>query len=131
MKNSCIDCRNFCCLKTEMILSEQDIKLIINNSSNDLKKKDFVYKNRDGFFQLKNIEGHCVFFDIVSKNCKIYEFRPKGCQFYPLIYDYNDNKCVIDDDCQKPHYFYQNQEEIKIKCQQLIKYLRNEIKFNI
>ncbi|GAG77984.1 unnamed protein product, partial [marine sediment metagenome] len=72
-----------------MILSKNDFENIIKNSTKYSHKEDFVFKNKDGFFQLKNINEHCVFFDIPSKQCEIYDYRPKGCKFYPLIFDSN------------------------------------------
>ncbi len=88
METGCQDCGE-CCLITEMILSKEDIKRIIKSSPNNLKKEEFVFKNKEGFFQLKNISEHCVFFDFLSKQCKVYESRPQGCRFYPLIFDFN------------------------------------------
>ena len=104
MENKCEGCGR-CCLETEMILSQQDIDLIISNKSCN---EFFVFKNSNGDFQLKNIEGHCVFFDLTSKNCSIYEYRPQGCRFYPLIYDFQMKKCVFDKDCPRIHLFYRN-----------------------
>lgn len=60
---------------------------------------DYFVVNKDGWLQLKNQKGRCVFND--GKKCLIYENRPEGCKFYPIIYD-EDRKCaVLDEDC--PH----------------------------
>ena len=109
MKNKCENCGE-CCLRTEMILSKNDFENIIKNSTKYSHKEDFVFKNKDGFFQLKNINEHCVFFDIPSKQCEIYDYRPKGCKFYPLIFDSNEQDCIFDNDCPRPHLFYQDKK---------------------
>ncbi|MFW9818681.1 MAG: YkgJ family cysteine cluster protein, partial [Candidatus Thorarchaeota archaeon] len=70
-----------CCLETEMILSPQDIDLILLSYSDKINKQDFVLKNEDGNYQIKNVDKHCVFLDFSTKKCKIYKYRPQGCRF--------------------------------------------------
>jgi Fe-S-cluster containining protein len=53
----------------------------------------------DGWLQLKNYDGRCVFND--GKKCSIYEYRPEGCKLYPIIYDEDKNHATLDVDC--PH----------------------------
>jgi hypothetical protein len=53
----------------------------------------------DGWLQLKNIEGRCVFHD--GRKCNIYGNRPEGCRSYPVIYDDDAGCARLDDDC--PH----------------------------
>ena len=130
MKNKCENCGK-CCCETEMILSSQDIDLILNNSSKDLRKEDFVSKNKKGFYQLKNRNGHCVFLNVTLKACKIYKIRPQGCKFYPLIYDFHKNKCIFDEECPRIHLFYQNKDKLKIVCDNLKKFLKNQLTINL
>ena len=82
-----------CCLETEMALSEKDITRI-----EDLgyKISDFL-EEKDGFMILKNIEGRCFF--LKGKLCSIYDYRPHGCRFYPLIYDLEIDDFVVDNLC--------------------------------
>ena len=129
MKNLCEDCGN-CCIETEMILSDQDIEVIVNNHKITLKKTDFVQKTEDNFYQLKNINGHCFFFDVEIKLCKIYEIRPQGCRFYPLIYDSDKNSCVFDIECPKPELFYPNKNTIRRTCKKIISFLENQVIFS-
>ena len=125
--NRCGDC-GICCLNTEMILFDSDIELIINNILNKDKKVDLFIKNSDGLFQLNNIDGHCVFFDPLLKTCQIYEIRPKGCRFYPLIYNILEEKCVLDEECPRPNLFYQGRNVMTQACNDLKDYLKkNEI----
>lgn len=130
MKTKCENCGK-CCLSTQMILSMNDIDRIIENSSRNLKKKDFVFKKKDGFFQLKNFGNYCVFLNSRSKQCKIYEYRPQGCRFYPLIFDFQEQNCIFDNDCPRPHLFYQDKTELKETCEDLSKFLKQELGLNL
>ncbi len=82
-----------CCLETEMALSEKDITRIENLG---YEISDFL-EEKDGFMILKNIDGHCFF--LKGKSCSIYEDRPQGCRFYPLIYDLEIDDFVVDNLC--------------------------------
>lgn len=130
MTNVCLDCGK-CCLETEMILSQEDVKRIIKNFEGDIKQEDFCYFSSDGYLQLKNNDHHCYFFDMPSKMCIIYDFRPQGCKFYPLIYDMKENKCTLDEDCPKPTVFYPNINERKKTCLEIINFLKNQMKVKI
>ena len=59
MNNKCKTCGN-CCLNTDMLLSEHDINRILKLT--DLKPENFLFQNKSGFSQLKNINSHCFFF---------------------------------------------------------------------
>ena len=130
MKNKCENCGK-CCLETEMILSFEDIETIKRNSTNNIREQDFIFKNNDKLFQLKNIEGHCVFFDNTTKKCKIYRFRPYGCRFYPLTYDLNTYKCKLDDDCPRKDQFYTTKQSLEDACSNLERFLRNKLNLKI
>lgn len=129
MKNKCENCGK-CCYDTEMILSSQDIYLILQNKPYDMIKEDFVFKNKNGFYQLKNRNGYCVFLNPTSNLCKIYKIRPQGCRFYPLIYDFYKRKCILDKDCPRTDLFYQNKEEKELICKRLMKFVKDELKLN-
>lgn len=113
-----------------MVLSEKDIQLIQKSILN-IRKKDFVELNEDGFYQLKNEKMHCVFFDINTKLCKIYEIRPQGCRFYPLIYDREKRTCIYDDECPRVSQFHLEYERFKNKCEEIKKFLELELKLDI
>ena len=131
VKNKCGEC-DVCCTYTEMLLSKSDIKLIFKKFRlKKLNLNDFTIKNENGLYQLKNINDACIFYNINSKNCNIYNFRPKGCRFYPLIYDIDKNNCVFDKDCPKPDIFYENVTEIKKTCNKIKSFIRNELELNI
>jgi len=75
-------------------------------SNNDIKRikslgfdTDFFVLEKDGWLQLKNHDGRCVFHD--KKICTIYENKPDGCKIYPVIFDKDLKHAVFDKDC--PH----------------------------
>jgi len=118
-------------MNTEMILTANEIYVILNHYSSDIEASDFCNLNEDEFYQLKNINGVCYFFDKQNYKCKIYKIRPKGCQFYPLIYDVDKKRCVMDKDCPNPQLIYRDQTSIFKACQQVKEYLKNELTFDI
>jgi Fe-S-cluster containining protein len=118
-------------METEMIVSEDDINLILHECQDHLPKPKFYFKNEDNLFQLKNIEGFCVFFEEKSKTCSIYEWRPHGCKFYPLIFDFENNKCIFDTECPRTHLFYRERKIVKNKCKKLRKFLIKQLNFEI
>lgn len=130
MKNKCENCGK-CCLETEMILSQQDIEIIINCLPNNIRKEDFTFKNINEQYQLRNIEGHCFFLDYSNKECKIYKSRPQGCKFYPLIYDINKKKCRLDEDCPRNNLFYKDNQALRNDCQNLKMFLKNQLNIKI
>jgi Fe-S-cluster containining protein len=80
-----------------MILTSYDIRIIQNKGYH----YDFFVKEHNGWLQLKNKKGRCVFHD--GTVCTIYPQRPKGCTLYPVVYD-KDNTCaILDNECpQRP-----------------------------
>jgi Fe-S-cluster containining protein len=92
---ACNDVR-LCCIDTEMTLTREDAERIDTLGHS---RKDYLIRASDGFCQLRNVEGHCYFYDPQSKMCEIYESRPEGCRFYPIIYHAGKRKCVVDKDC--------------------------------
>jgi Fe-S-cluster containining protein len=75
-----------------MLLSNEDIERI---RSLGFAKKFFVIE-RDGWLQLKNYDGWCVFHNGIG--CSIYENRPEGCRLYPIIYN-EDMNTTFDQTC--------------------------------
>jgi len=128
MKTNCEDCGN-CCRETEMILSARDIARIMKNGRKNLLPNYFVQKTDDGLFQLKNANGHCIFFDSKTKECEIYENRPQGCRFYPLTFNLDTKLCVLDEDCPRPELFYPSSKSRINTCKNIIKFLEEQILF--
>ncbi|MFX1337082.1 MAG: YkgJ family cysteine cluster protein [Promethearchaeota archaeon] len=129
MKEKCKNCGK-CCIDTEMMISKKDISLILRQYPQDLREEDFVIKNH-GYSQLKNIDGHCVFFDAFTKKCKIYINRPQGCRFYPLTYDKDKKLCVFDEDCPRIELFYLSDDDFEKKCRKIKIFLREDLNIHL
>ena len=84
-----------CCIQTEMQLSLKDVERILDKG---FKLKDFASKMKGGW-QLKNREGRCVF--MKHNTCEIYSIRPEGCRLYPIVYNDDLKRPLIDSLC--PH----------------------------
>src|SRR3990172_10265001 len=90
-------CRNHhcvsCCYGTEMLLLEDDVRRIVRLG---FKEDSFAVESR-GFKSLRNRDGRCVFHD--GTQCTIYSDRPVGCRLYPVVFDENRNRPVMDRFC--------------------------------
>ncbi len=82
-----------CCRKTEMLLSDEDVRRIIGLG---FQKDDFLLE-KNGWLQLRNRKGTCIF--LYGGMCSIYENRPSGCRFYPLIFDEELESLLLDGGC--------------------------------
>ncbi len=84
-----------CCLGTSMELLADDLERITGLG---YALNQFAARGSDGVWRLRNVDGHCVFYDPNSKRCSIYESRPIGCRLYPLNYD-DEEGAVVDKAC--------------------------------
>jgi Fe-S-cluster containining protein len=84
-----------CCLNTEMLLSATDIARI---EGLGFSEDSFTVK-RNGYRQLKNLSGRCVFHN--GQQCAIYSSRPEGCRLYPVVFNEDVGDAVLDSYC--PH----------------------------
>jgi len=91
----CSNC-GVCCTETEMLLTAKDIARLVKRG---FKKADFVKFSKNGYAQLKNREGYCVFYGVKNRRCNVYLDRPSGCRLYPVILD-EDKGIILDDICQ-------------------------------
>ena len=68
-----------------------------------------------------------MFLSSSTNQCNIYEIRPFGCRFYPIIYDPNNNRCILDQDCphQEPFSFLLKND--KTICNELKKWIKEEL----
>ena len=90
----CSHC-GICCTETEMLLSNENIKRL---EKRGFHKKYFVKIFKDGYAQLKNRNGYCVFYDLEKRHCSVYADKPAGCGVYPVILD-EALGIIIDDIC--------------------------------
>jgi len=117
-----------CCIDTEMTLTKKDAERIEELGYDG---RTFLVRTEDGFCELRNIEGHCYFYDPDTRQCKIYDSRPDGCRYYPIIYDVRKRKCVVDKDC--PSRNTMTREEIRKIChkvKRLVETLMQEAEHN-
>jgi Fe-S-cluster containining protein len=107
-----------------MTLTREDVEKI---EALGYDRKVFLVRGKDGFCELQNVDDYCFFYDPETKECRIYENRPEGCRYYPIIYDARKRKCIIDKDC--PSGETMTREEIRKVChkvRRLVETLRKE-----
>lgn len=131
MKSAKKICKNcgICCQRTEMLVSELDIQLIAQTLN--LTRNDFIKINELGIPQLKNKDNHCVFLDNTSKLCTIYKIRPKGCKFYPIVYDKDKSICIYDVDCPRIKDFHLEEVDFRQLCKNLKNFIKLELKIKL
>lgn len=113
----CSHC-GICCEKTEMLLAKADIRLLEKAGYN---REKFVCLNRQGFAQLRNSRGHCVFYQTAKHRCRAYRHRPLGCRIYPIIYS-EEEGVIVDDLC--PLAGTVSKKEIESKAEKLTRLLQ-------
>jgi hypothetical protein len=101
-----------------MLLSLGDIKRL-ERVGHD--RQEFVRFNKQGFAQLRNSRGYCVFYQAERHNCRVYSHRPLGCRSYPIIYS-EEEGVIVDDLC--PLAATVSQSEIESKAEKLKKLLQ-------
>src|SRR5665648_62346 len=106
----CSNC-GVCCTETEMLLSKKDIKRLENKG---YSKNQFVRYDKQGYAELKNRDGYCVFYDLVKRQCSVYIDRPSGCRVYPVILD-EEKGIVLDTICESRNTILDAEKRVKGK----------------
>jgi uncharacterized protein len=106
----CSNC-GVCCTETEMLLSKKDIKRL---EEKGFSQNQFVKYDRQGYAQLKNRDGYCVFYDHKNRQCSVYVDRPCGCRVYPVILD-EETGIILDSICQERNTITQSEKNLKGK----------------
>jgi uncharacterized protein len=106
----CSNC-GVCCTETEMLLSEKDITRLVKKG---FSKKYFAKYDRQGYAQLKNRDGYCVFYNPQKRQCNVYSDRPSGCRVYPVILD-EEKGIVLDDICDSRNTISEKEKKLKGK----------------
>jgi uncharacterized protein len=91
----CSNC-GVCCTETEMLLSKKDITRL---EKRGFKQRDFAKYDKQGYAQLKNRGGYCIFYDKGNRRCSVYVDRPSGCRVYPVIID-EEKGIILDTICE-------------------------------
>ena len=115
VKHKCMKC----CIETSMPLSRSDMKRILKEG---YQFRDFAVKIGKEWC-LRNSSGRCIFSS--EGVCKIYSFRPEGCRIYPLVYDENTRKAMLDPTCPYGYDFEVREEDVK-NLKILLKRLKKE-----
>lgn len=104
----CSNC-SVCCTETEMLLSQKDI---IRLEKRGFDKNFFAKYDKQGYVQLKNRKGYCVFYDPNKHRCNVYLHRPSGCRVYPVILD-EEKGIVLDDICCSRNTITEREKQVK------------------
>ena len=106
----CSNC-GVCCTETKMLLAEKDINRLVNRG---FSKSFFVKFDKEGYAQLKNRRGYCVFYDAKKRRCSVYVDRPSGCRVYPVILD-EKKGIILDEICQSRNTITDAEKSVKGK----------------
>ena len=104
----CSHC-GICCTETEMLLSKKDIALL---EKQGFDTKYFVKFDWQGFAQLRNMDGYCVFYNRDKQRCRVYINRPAGCRVYPVILD-EETGIILDDICPERNTITEVEKSLK------------------
>jgi len=110
---------NQCCRQTNMLLTTRDIERITNLGYD----RTFFVEERHDWLQLRNAHGRCVFH--TGDRCSVYDHRPEGCRLYPVVYDADHHRAILDAECPQRHRFSLGERHIQT-LKQLIETLHCE-----
>ncbi len=116
IRSECLRC-GLCCQETEMILLISDVRRL---SSMGYRVSEFaVFDGR--YYRLRNVDGHCYFYEPVRGVCKVYKYRPLGCRIYPIIWVEGLGP-VVDSEC--PLASELSTDELKLGIRMINEFLR-------
>jgi Fe-S-cluster containining protein len=92
-----------------MLLSKKDVKRL---EKKGFRLIEFARFDRQGYMQLKNRDGYCVFYDRNNQRCSVYLDRPSGCRVYPVILD-EEKGIVLDAICESRGSISEEEKRIK------------------
>lgn len=111
---------HYCCIETEMNLSKDDIARIEQYTR--ILPSKFAEINEEGLRTLKSKEKDgeliCVFLE--EGKCSIYDFRPEGCRYYPVIWDRSSHEPIVDEICPYKEEFNHLIPNVKDKLEYFI-----------
>jgi Fe-S-cluster containining protein len=92
-----------------MLLSKKDIERL---ESIGYSKTHFAKFDKQGYVQLKNYDGYCVFYDVRNRRCGVYANRPSGCRVYPVVFD-EEKGIILDSICQSRETISEQEKTLK------------------
>nr|MDO8117786.1 YkgJ family cysteine cluster protein [Candidatus Sigynarchaeota archaeon] len=123
----CRSCAS-CCTPTHMPLSRDDMARIVA-AGFSIDACSEPSSEHPGLRALKNKGGRCFFLEGTGPfKCRLYPHHPRGCQFFPLIYDVDKGRCVLDKKyCPHWRLFTGEHARMKAECDALVGYLKAEL----
>jgi uncharacterized protein len=106
----CSNC-GVCCTETEMLLSKKDIKRL---EKKGFSQNHFANYDKQGYAELKNRDGYCIFYNLKNHRCSVYVDRPAGCRVYPVILD-EETGIILDSICDSRKTITQSEKKLKGK----------------
>jgi dCTP deaminase len=111
---------DLCCRATEMPLTASDIERIRGLGF----EQRYFSEEHDGWLQLANTaEGRCFF--LHDGLCSIYPYRPEGCALYPVVFDLDAGRAVVDPECPHGHAWPVTKDEA-LRVKRLVERLQRE-----
>jgi Fe-S-cluster containining protein len=83
-------------------------------SKKGFNQNQFVNYDKQGYVQLKNRDGYCIFYDLKNRQCNVYIDRPAGCRVYPVIL-HEEKGIILDNICQSRKSITQSEKNLKGK----------------
>ncbi len=120
---TCTSC-GVCCKPTHMPLSLADLDEI-TAAGFDIDACTEPSREHRGLRVLKNVGGRCYFLREGKEfTCALYPRHPRGCKFYPLIYDAGTRRCILDKKyCPRWRSFVDEVKGSREHCDALVAYL--------
>ena len=120
-----------CCIPTEMLLSLQDLERIKARGF-EIEACTVPSDQYPWLRVLKNAGGQCYFLEGPRQDdgtyaCALYPDHPAGCKSYPLIYDVDRNRCIIEKKYCKQWREFRFMADDEACCQELERVLRDEM----
>ena len=123
----CMTCADCCRPTEEIFLSRADLDAIVG-LGHGVEEFSRVHEET-GLRVLKNKDGQCVFLEGDGPfRCKIYPDHPRGCKIYPLIYDADERRCLLDKKYCRHWKAFEQELKDPGNCEALVRFLRDVLK---
>ena len=105
---------HLCCRETEMLLLKTDSMRISKSTGIPIPDFSFLTEDNQRMLRNKKVDNEeiCFFLD-ENGTCTIYNIRPEGCTYYPIIWDLTNHQAISDDYCPYHENFRDNIKKIQ------------------
>jgi Fe-S-cluster containining protein len=105
--SNCDSCGGKCCIgeSGNIWINKLEIEKLSEHLNITLEELRVKYLERRGYkYSLKEVQLSkdnfaCIFFDLIKKQCSIYEFRPIQCRTFPFWDYFKNNKEEVIKEC--------------------------------